>query len=73
MTIIFFKVNGDTSTLRKITYDSNTQSFDVKTEEVETREQTIFKCLKGSEHYFFIEGLYKNPAPTEIKSQKRII
>ena len=28
--------------------------------------QTIFKCLQVSEIYSFVEGLYKNPAPTEI-------
>ena len=73
MTIIFFKVNGDTFILRKITYDLTTETFDVKTEAVETGIQTIFKCLKGSEHYSFVEGLYKNPPPTEIKCQQRII
>ena len=73
MTIIFRKVNGDTFILRKITHDSTTESLDVKLEAVETRIQTIFKCFKESEHYSFIEGLYKNPPPTEIKSRKRNI
>ena len=73
MKIIFFNVNGDTFMLRKITYDSTTESLDVKLEAVETGIQTIFKCFKESEHYYFIEGLYKNPRPTEIKSRKRII
>ena len=73
MTIIFFKINGDTFILRGITYDSTTESFDVKTEAVETGIPTIFKCPKGSEHYSFVEGLYKNPPPAEIKSKKRII
>ena len=73
MTIKVFKVNGDTFILRKKIYDSTTENFDVKTAAVETGIQTVFKCLKGSDHYSFVEGLYKNPAPTEIKSQKRII
>ena len=45
----------------------------MKTEAVETGIQTIFKCHKGSEHYTLVETLYKNPPPTEIKNQKRII
>ena len=73
MTIIFFKVNGDTFILRKKTYDSTTESLDIKLEAVETGIQTIFKCSKESEHYSFIEVLYKNPPRTEIKSRKRII
>ena len=73
MTIIFFKINGDTSILRKITYDSTTESLDVKLEDVDTRIQTTFMCLKESENYSFIEGLYKNPPPAEIKSRKRSI
>ena len=73
MTIIFFKVNGDTFILRKITYDSTTESLDVKLEAVETGIQTIFKCPKGSEHYSFVKGLYEHPLPAEIKSRKRII
>ena len=73
MTIIFFKVNGDTFILRTITYDSTTESLDVKLEAVETAIQTIFKCFKESEQFSFVEGLYKNPPPAEIKSSKRII
>ena len=73
MTIIFFKVNGDTFIFRKITHDSTTESLDVKLEAVENGIQTIFKCFKESEHYSFIEGLYNNPPPREIKSRKRII
>jgi len=73
MTIIFFKINGDTFILRRISYNTTTESFDVKTEDVETGIQTIFKCPKGSEHYSFVEGLYKYPPPSEIKSKKRII
>ena len=73
MTIIFFNINGDTFILRKITHDPTTESLDVKLEAVETGIQTTFKCLKESEHYSFIEGLYKNPRPAEIKSRKRII
>ena len=73
MTIIFFKVNGDTCILRKITHDPTTESLDVKLEAVETGKQTIFKCFKRSEHYSFVEGLNKNPPPAEIKSRKRII
>ena len=59
MTIIFFEVNGDTFILRKGSYDSATESFDVKTEAVETGIQTIFNCPKGSEYYSFVEGFYK--------------
>ena len=73
MTIIFFKINGDTFILRGISYDSTTESFDLKTEAVETGIQTTFKCPKGSEHYSFKEGLYKNTPPAEIKSKKRIV
>ena len=73
MTTIFFKVNEDTFILRKITHDPTTESLDVKLEAVETGIQTIFKCFKGSEHYSFVEGLYKNPPPAEIKSRKRFI
>ena len=73
MTIIFFKISGDTFILRKTTYDSTTESLDVILEDADTRIQTTFKCLKESEHYSFIEGLYKNPPPAEIKSRKRII
>ena len=73
MTIIFFKINGDTFIRRRITYDSTTKSFDVKTEAVETGIQTTFKCPKGSEHYSFVEGLYKKLPSAEIKSKKRII
>ena len=73
MTIKFFKVNGDTFILRKITHDITTDSLDVKLELVETGRKTIFKCLKGSEHYSFVECLYKNPPPAEIKRRKRII
>ena len=73
MTIIIFKVNGDTFILRKITHDSTTESLDVKLEAVESGIQTMFKCFKESEHYSFIESLCKNPPPTEIKSRKRII
>jgi len=73
MTIIFFKVNGDTFILRKITHDSATDSLDVKVEAVESGIQTIFKCFKESEHYSFVKGLYENPPPAEIKSRKRII
>ena len=73
MTIIIFKVNGDTFILRKITYDSTTERFDVKLEAVESGMQTIFKCFKESEHYSFVKGLYENPPPAEIRSQKRII
>ena len=72
MTIKFFKVNGDTFILRKITNDSTTESLDVKLEAVETGIQTIFKCFKGSEQYSFVGGLYKNPPPAEIKNRKRI-
>ena len=67
MTIIFFQVNGDTFILKKITYDSTTESFDVTTESVKTGKQTIFKCHRRSKHYSFVEGLYKNPPPTEKK------
>ena len=73
MTIIFFKVKGDTFNVRKITHDATTKSLDVKLEAVETGVQTMFKCPKGSEHYSFLEGLYKNPPPAEIKCRKRII
>ena len=75
MTIIFFRINGDTFILRKITYDSTTKSFDVKTQAIETGVQTIFNCPKTSEHYSFVEGLYKNPPPAEIeiKSKKRYL
>ena len=73
MTIIFFKVNGDTFILRKITHDPTTESLDVKIEAVETGIQTIFKCLIESKQYSFVEGLYKNPPPAEIKNRKRII
>ena len=73
MTIIFFKVNGDTFILRKINYDSTTESLDVKLEDMDTRIQTTFKCLKESEHYSFIEGLCENLPPAEIKSPKRNI
>ena len=72
MTIILFKVNGDTFILRKLTHDSSAESLDVKLEAVETGIQTIFKCPKGSEQYSFVEGLYKNPPPAEIKSWKRV-
>ena len=68
MTIMFFKINGDTSILRKITHNSTTESLDVKLEDFETGTQTIFKCFKGSEHYSFVECLYKNPPPTEKKA-----
>ena len=70
MTIIFFKVSGDAFILRKITHDSTTESLDVKLEAVETGIQTIFKCFKESQHYSFIDGLFRNPPPTEIKSRK---
>ena len=73
MTTIFFKVNGDTFILKKVTHDSITESLDVKLEAVETGIQTIFKCFKGSEHYSFLKGLYENPPPAEIKSRKRFI
>ena len=73
MTIIFFKVNGDFFILRKKTHDSTTESLDVKLDAVENGIQTIFKSFKESEHYSFIEGLYNNPPPKEIKSRKRII
>ena len=73
MTIILFKINGDTFILRNITYDSTTESLNVKLEDVDSRIQTTFKCLKESEHYSFLKGLYKNPPPAEIKSRKRII
>ena len=73
MTTIFFKFSGDTFILREITHDSTTESLDVKLEAVETGIQAIFKCFKGSEHYSFVESLYKNPRPAEIKSRKRII
>ena len=72
MTIIF-KVNRDTFILRRITYDSTTESLDVKLEAVETGIQTIFKCFKESEFFSFVESLYKNTPPAEIKSRKRII
>ena len=67
MTIIFFKVNRDNFIIRKLTDGPTTESLDVKIEAVETGIQTIFKCFKESEHYSFVEGLYKNPPPTEIK------
>ena len=73
MTIIFFKVNGDTFILRKIFYNPTTESLDAKLEDVEAGIQTTFKCPKGSEPYTFVEGLYKNPPPAEIKNRKRII
>ena len=73
MTIIFFKVNGDTFILRKITHDSTTNSLEEKLEAVETGIQTIFKCFKESEPYSFVKGFYENPPPAEIKSRKRII
>ena len=73
MTTIFFRINEDTFILRKITYDSTTESFDVKTQAIETGIKTIFNCPKTSEHYTFVEGLYKYPPPAEIKSKKRII
>ena len=70
---MFFKVKGDTFLLEKLTYDSTTESFDVKTGAVETGLQTIFKRPKGSEHFSFVEDLYKIPPPTEKKSKQRII
>ena len=73
MTIIFFKINGDTFVLRKRTHDSTTESLEVKLEDVETGIQTIFKCLKGSEHYPFVEGFCEDPPLAEIKSRKRSI
>ena len=73
MTIRFFKVIGDSFILRKRTYDSTTESLDVKLEAVETGIQTIFKCLKGSEHYSLVKGPYENPPLAEIKSRRRII
>ena len=72
MTIIFSKVNGDTFFLRKITYDSTTEEFDIKTEAVETGIQAIFKCLKGSEQCSFVESLHKNPPLTEIKAENEL-
>ena len=72
-TIIFFKVNGGTFILRKITHDLTTESLDVNIEAVETGIQTIFKCFKESEQYSFVEDLYKKPPPAETKSRKRII
>ena len=73
MTTIFFKVNGDTFILRKITYDSTTERLDLKLEAVESGIQTMFMCFKESEQYSFVKGLYENPPPAEIKSRKRII
>ena len=73
MTILFFKVNGDTFIVRKITHDPTKERLDVKLEAVESGIQTTFKCFKESEHYFFVKGLYENPPPAEIKSRKRII
>ena len=60
MKIIFFEVNGGTFILRKITYNSATESFDVKTEAIETGKQTIFKCVKGLQLYCLVECLFKN-------------
>ena len=71
MTIIFFKVNGDSFILRKKTYDWTTESFDLNTEAVETGIQTTLKRLKRLEHYSFVEGLYKNPPPSDIKNRKK--
>ena len=51
MTIMFFKVNGDTFVLRKITHDPTTESLDVKLEAVESGIQTMFKCPEESERY----------------------
>ena len=70
---MFFQVNGDTFTQRKTTYDPTRDNPDVKSEAVETGIQTIFKCFKESQHYSFVEGLYKNPPPAEIESRKRNI
>ena len=67
MTIIFFKVSGDTFILRKIFYDSTTDTLDVKLEAVETGIQTIFKCFKESEHYSFRRSLQES----SIKRKKK--
>ena len=68
MTFVFLKVNGDTFILRKITYVSTTESFDVITEAVETGIQTIFKRLKGSEHFFCGRSLQK---PSTSRNKRR--
>ena len=69
MTIMVYKVNGDSFIFIRLTYDSATQIFDVKTEAFETGKQTIFKCLEGAKHYSFIEGLHKNLPPAEKKAR----
>ena len=70
MTNIFFKVGGDTFILRKITHESTTKSLDVKLEAVETGIQTIFKCFKESEHYFFHRRSLQQSSTNRNKKSK---
>ena len=68
------QVDGDTFILRELKNESTTESFDVKTEAVETGKQMIFEYLKGSKLYSFVEGLCNPPPPpAETKSQNGII
>ena len=43
----------------------------MKTEANITGVKVIFICLKGSEHFSFIEGVFSIPEPAELKNQNR--
>ena len=45
--MLIFNVNGDTFILRRITCDSATESFDVKTEAVEPEKKQFSSALEG--------------------------
>ena len=73
MTTIRFRINEDLHILRMMTYNPATKSNDVKKENIDTEIQVTFKCLKGAEHYPFIESLYKSAPPAWMKNQNRTI
>ena len=72
MTTIFLEINNDSYLLEHLTYNSETEVFTVFTEKVGDWGRINFKCPEESEHYSFIENLYLNTAPGNIKSINKI-
>ena len=73
MTTIFLDINDEIYIIKSLTYDVSTKSYKIDTEKFETWEKVTFSCPLESTNFAFIDGLFKNPPPTNIVSMYHTI
>ena len=73
MTTMFLDVNDEIYTIKSLTYNISTKSYKTDTEKLETWEKVTFSCPSESTNFASIEGLFKNPPPTQIASMYHTI